>query len=205
MVIATAGFTAALGAMTLPRRGVKQGDGELLVTDAAGDFGPIAVALLGGMCDHVVGSTSRSHQAAYLKALATASIADRNQFRLPGKPLHSERWAGVVDTGGSHTLVNASAQTRFNGAMVACGLAGGSDFHGTMGPFILRGVTLYGISEILNPDSQRRKAWTLLAQHTDSAKLESMTHEIRLTQVVDRAPDTAADNVRGRLMVDVNR
>ena len=174
-------------------------------THAAGGFGPVAVALLDGMCDHVIGPTSRSHEAAYLKALATASIADRNQFMLPGKPLHSERWAGVVDTGGSHTFVNASAQTRFNGAVVACGLAGGSDYHGTMRPFILRGVTLCGISAILNPDSQRRKAWTLLAQHTDMAKLESMAHEIRLTQVLDHAPDTLAGNVRGRLMVDVNR
>lgn len=205
MVIATAGFTAALGATTLQCRGVKPGDGELLVTDAAGGFGPIAMALLGGMCDDVVGSTSRSHEAACLKALATASTADRNQFMLPVKPLHSGRWAGVVDTGGSDTFVKASVQTRFNGAVAACGLAGGSDYHGTMRPFILRGVTLCSISAILNPDSQRRKSWTLLAPHTDVVKLESMAHEIRLRQVLDRASDTLAGNVRGRLMVDVNR
>ncbi|MGE5117017.1 MAG: MDR family oxidoreductase [Betaproteobacteria bacterium] len=205
MTIATAGFTAALCVMALQRHGLAPGDGEVLVTGAAGGVGSIAVALLGGLGFRVVASTGRPQEADYLRSLGAAAIADRNELAQPGKPLQSERWAGVVDTVGSHTLANACAQTRFNGAVAACGLAQGGDFPATVMPFILRGVTLYGINSVQNPNAQRREAWALLARHVDTAKLESMTTEIGLSEVIGYAPRLLDGAVRGRTVVDVNR
>ncbi|HSN33126.1 MAG TPA: MDR family oxidoreductase [Ideonella sp.] len=205
MTIATAGFTAALCVMALQRHGLAPGDGEVLVTGAAGGVGSIAVALLGGLGYRVVASTGRPQEADYLRSLGAAAIADRNELAQPGKPLQSERWAGVVDTVGSHTLANACAQTRFNGAVAACGLAQGGDFPATVMPFILRGVTLYGINSVQNPNAQRREAWALLARHVDTAKLESMTTEIGLSEVIGYAPRLLDGAVRGRTVVDVNR
>jgi len=205
MAVGTAGFTAALCVRALARHGLKPGDGEVLVTGAAGGVGSIAVAILAGMGYRVVASTGRPAEEGYLKGLGAARIMDRAELSAPGKPLQSERWAGVVDTVGSHTLVNACAQTRFYGAVAACGLAQGFDFPATVMPFILRGVTLYGINSIQNPNAERREAWALIARHVEAAKLEAMTGEIGLSEAIAFCPSVLEGRVRGRTVVDVNR
>ena len=205
MVIATAGFTAALCVMALQKHGIKPGDGEVLVTGAAGGVGSIAVALLAGLGYTVAASTGRPQEADYLKFLGATKIVDRNELSAAGKPLQAERWIGVVDTVGSHTLANVCAQTKWNGAVAACGLAQGADFPSTVMPFILRGVTLYGINSIFVPNDIRAKAWQLIAQHVDRAKLEQMTVEIGLSQAIAYGPSVLDGKVRGRTVVDVNR
>jgi acrylyl-CoA reductase (NADPH) len=205
MAIATAGFTAALCVMALQRHGLRPGDGEVLVTGAAGGVGSIAVALLAGLGFEVTASTGRSREHDYLRQLGATHIIDRAALAAPGKPLQSERWAGVVDTVGSHTLANACAATRWNGAVAACGLAQGADFPATVMPFILRGVTLYGINSVFTDNATRRRAWALLAEHVDAGKLESMSTEIGLSQVIAHAPRLLAGELRGRTVVDVNR
>ena len=205
MAVGTAGFTAALCVRALARHGLRPGDGEVLVTGAAGGVGSIAIAILGGMGYQVVASTGRPAEEGYLKGLGAARIIDRAELAAPGKPLQSERWAGVVDTVGSNTLVNACAQARFYAAVAACGLAQGFDFPATVMPFILRGVTLYGINSIQNPNEERREAWALVARHVDAAKLEAMTGEIGLSEVIAFCPTLLEGKVRGRTVVDVNR
>ncbi|HSC00925.1 MAG TPA: oxidoreductase, partial [Burkholderiaceae bacterium] len=110
-----------------------------------------------------------------------------------------------VDTVGSHTLANACAQPRFNGAVAACGLAQGGDFPATVMPFILRGVTLYGINSVLVPNTERIKAWALMCQHLDVKKLDAMSVEIGLSEVIAYAPRLIEGQVRGRTVVDVRR
>jgi len=205
MVVATAGFTAALCVMALQRHGTMPGDGEVLVTGAAGGVGSIAVALLAGLGYTVSASTGRPQEGDYLKFLGAAKIVDRNELASAGKPLQAQRWAGVVDTVGSHTLANACAQAKSNGAVTACGLAQGADFPATVMPFILRGVTLYGIYSVSVPNEIRARAWQLIAQHVDRVKLEQMTIEIGLSQAIAYAPSVLDGKVRGRTVVDVNR
>lgn len=206
MAIATAGFTAALAVMALQRHGLRPDDGEILVTGAAGGVGSVAVALAAGLGYRVIASTGRPQEAAYLESLGAAGVIERAALAAPGgKPLQSERWAGVIDTVGSHTLANACAAVKWNGAVAACGLAQGADFPGTVMPFILRGVTLYGINSVYVPNAQRRAAWELLAAHVDAATLERMTVEIGLSQAIAYAPDVLAGKVRGRTVVGVNR
>jgi len=205
MIIATAGVTAALCVMALQRHGLKPGDGEVLVTGAAGGVGSIALALLGGLGYTAVASTGRPQEEAYLKSLGAARIVERGPLGQPGKPLQKETWAGVVDTVGSHTLANACAQTRYNGAVAACGLAQGGDFPTTVMPFILRGVTLYGINSVLVTNELRQDAWALMARHLDAKKLEAMTVEIGLTEAIAYAPRVLDGQVRGRTVVNVQR
>lgn len=204
MIIATAGFTAALSVMALQKHGVTPGSGEVLVTGAAGGVGSIAVALLASLGYEVTASTGRLQDSDYLKFLGATKIIDRNELSAQGKPLQSERWAGVVDAVGSHTLANACAQTRSNGAVTACGLAQGGDFPATVMPFILRGVTLYGISSGFVPNDIRTKAWDLIVKHIDRAKLEQMTVEIGVSQAIKYAPLVLDGKVRGRTVVNVN-
>jgi acrylyl-CoA reductase (NADPH) len=205
MAIGTAGFTAMLCVMALDRHGTRPAHGTILVTGATGGVGSIAVAILAKRGFRVAASTGKASEAEYLRSLGAAEIVDRAELMQPGKPLQKQRWAGVVDSVGSHTLVNACAQTLDEGAVAACGLAQGMDFPATVAPFILRAITLYGINSVTVPMDRRRKAWEELARDLDLAKLESMTSEIPLAAAIAKAPEYIASRVRGRVVVDVNR
>jgi acrylyl-CoA reductase (NADPH) len=204
MAIGTAGYTAMLCVMALERHGVKPADGEILVTGANGGVGSVAIILLAKLGYRVVASTGRPEAAEHLKALGAAEVIDRATLSAPGKPLGKERWAGVVDTVGSHTLANACATTRYGGVVTACGLAGGMDLPASVAPFILRGVTLAGIDSVMAPLALRQAAWARLAQDLDPAKLEAVTEEIALDQAIARAADLMAGQVAGRLVVKVS-
>lgn len=205
MAIGTAGYTAMLCVMALEGQGLKPTDGEVLVTGAAGGVGSVAVALLSSLGYRVVASTGRSHEAPYLQQLGASEIIDRQSLSAPGKPLQKERWAGVVDAVGSHTLANACAQTKYRGIVAACGLAQGMDFPASVAPFILRGVRLIGVDSVMCPMPERRTAWQRLARDLDLAKLDAMTQEISLDEALAAAPQILAGQIRGRLVVDVNR
>ena len=205
MAVGTAGYTAALCVMALQRHGLKPADGEVLVTGATGGVGSVAVRLLAGLGYQVTAATGRPHEAEYLRSLGASELVARDTLATPGKPLQRERWAGVVDVVGSHTLANACAGTRWNGAVAACGLAQGHDFPSTVMPFILRGVTLYGINCVFNDNTQRIQAWRLLAQHLPAATLEAMSTEIGLSEVIEQSAALLDGRLRGRTVVNVDR
>jgi acrylyl-CoA reductase (NADPH) len=205
MAIGTAGFTAMLCIMALADRGITQDRGDVLVTGATGGVGSVAIAILAERGYRVVASTGKTSEEPYLKSLGAAEIIDRNALSQPGKPLQKQRWAGVVDSVGSHTLANACAQTIDEGVVTACGLAQGMDFPVTVAPFILRGVKLDGINSVTCPMDRRRKAWEYLSRELDAKKLESMIVDIDLAAAIERAADVIAGRHRGRLVVDVSK
>jgi acrylyl-CoA reductase (NADPH) len=205
MAIGTAGYTAMLCVLALEKHGVKPADGEILVTGAGGGVGGVAIAVLAKLGFTVVASTGRPQEADYLRALGASEIVDRAQFSAPGKPLQKERWAAAVDAVGSHTLANVCATTKYRGAVAACGLAQGMDFPASVAPFILRGVTLYGIDSVMCPKPLRVEAWSRLARDLDPKKLDTITHEIALKDAISAGADILAGKVRGRVVVDVNR
>jgi acrylyl-CoA reductase (NADPH) len=198
------GYTAMLCVLALEQHGVTPGDGEVLVTGAAGGVGSVAIALLAKLGYRVVASTGRQNEAEYLKSLGAAEIIDRATLAAPGKPLAKERWAGAVDTVGSHTLANICASMRYRGAVAACGLAGGMDFPSSVAPFILRGVTLAGIDSVMAPRALRVEAWNRLARDLDPARLDAITREIALAEAIPAAAEILAGKIRGRLVVNVN-
>ena len=201
MAIGTAGYTAMLCVMALEDHGVKPDAGEILVTGATGGVGSVAIALLGKLGYTVVAATGKAGEAAYLQSLGATSIIDRALLANPGKPFQKERWAGVVDAVGSHTLANALAQTRYGGVVAACGLAQGMDLPTTVMPFILRGVTLAGIDSVMAPLSRRQRAWERLARDLDATLLESMIEEVSLDGAIGKAHELMAGQVRGRVVV----
>ncbi|PZQ02874.1 MAG: alcohol dehydrogenase [Variovorax paradoxus] len=205
MAIGTAGYTAMLCVLALERHGLVPGMGDVLVTGANGGVGSVAITLLAGLGHRVVASTGRTGEAAHLQALGAAEVIDRAELSAPGKPLGKERWVAAVDSVGSHTLANACAQTHYGGAVAACGLAQGLDFPASVAPFILRGITLYGIDSVMARPSVRMPAWERLARDLDLARLDAITTEIGLDDAVQAGADILAGRVRGRLVVDVNR
>jgi acrylyl-CoA reductase (NADPH) len=205
MAIGTAGYTAALSVSALERFGVKPEQGTVLVTGASGGVGSIAIALLAARGFRVAASTGKLAESDYLKSLGATEIIDRKEFSGTGKPLQAERWAAVVDSVGSHTLANACAQIKRNGAAAACGLAQGADLPATVMPFILRGVSLLGIDSVMASRERRTRAWQLLAESLDPSRLESMVREVGLADAFQVARDLLENRIRGRVVVDVNR
>jgi len=205
MAIGTAGYTAMLSVLALERNGVTPDKGQVLVTGANGGVGSFAIALLARLGYQVTASTGRPQEADYLKRLGASEIIDRASLAEPGRPLGKERWAGAIDSVGSHTLANVCAGIRYGGAVAACGLAQGMDFPASVAPFILRGVTLAGIDSVMRPKADRIEAWERLARDLDLALLDAITREISLEEALPVARELLDGQVRGRVVVDVNR
>ena len=203
MSIGTAGYTAMLCVLALEDHGVTPGSGEVLVTGATGGVGSVAVALLGRLGYTVVAATGKADEHAYLMQLGASSVIERSSLSAPGKPFQKERWAGVVDAVGSHTLANALAQTRYGGVVAACGLAQGMDLATTVMPFILRGVTLAGVDSVMAPLPRRQRAWERLARDLDPGLLESMVQEVTLDGAIASAQALMEGRVRGRVLVRI--
>lgn len=204
--IGTAGYTAMLCVMALERNGVTPHHGEVVVSGAAGGVGSVAIALLADLGYTVWGISGRREEADYLKALGAVDLLDRADFAEAGRPLGKERWAGAIDVAGSHTLANLCATTRYGGTVAACGLAAGMDLPATVMPFILRGVTLAGVDSVMCPMSERREAWRRLSTDLDLDKLALIgEREVGLAEAIPVAEAVLAGQVRGRVVVDVNR
>jgi acrylyl-CoA reductase (NADPH) len=203
MAIGTAGYTAMLCVLALDRAGVVPESGPVVVTGAAGGVGSVAVALLARRGYSVVASTGRPEESSYLTGLGAREVIDRAELSGPGKPLAKERWAGAIDTVGSHTLANVLASTRYGGAVAACGLAGGMDLPATVAPFILRGVALLGVDSVMVPRPARIAAWAALDAELDRDLLARMTTRISFDDVIAAGPEILAGKVRGRIVVDV--
>jgi acrylyl-CoA reductase (NADPH) len=203
MAIGTAGFTAMLAVLALEKQGLTPASGPTVVTGAAGGVGSVATAVLSKLGYHVIASTGRMSETAYLKSLGAAEVIDRNELSGPAKPLAKERWAGGVDSVGSTTLANLLSMTSYGGAIAACGLAAGMDLPSSVAPFILRGVCLLGIDSVMCPILPRKSAWERLARDLDHGKLAEITHEITLDQVIAMGPQILAGQVRGRIVVKI--
>ena len=201
--IGTAGYTAAMCVQALAQHGLTAADGPLLVTGATGGVGSIAVMLLARAGLEVVAVSGKADAADYLRHLGAAEVVARDGFTTPGKPLQKETYAGVVDTLGGPALANACARVRRNGAVAACGLAMGMDFPATVAPFILRGVTLYGIDSVYASPARRRAAWDLLASRLTADDLDGITRDIGLSDCVEAAAKLRAGGMTGRYRVDV--
>lgn len=204
MAIGTAGYTAMLSVLALEHGGLTPQRGDILVTGANGGVGSIAIAILSGLGYRVVASTGRLDEGDYLRSLGAAEVIDRRTLSEPGAPFARERWAGAVDSVGSHTLANVLAQTQYRGVVTACGLAQGMDLPASVLPFILRNVTLAGIDSVNAPQEARIQAWSRLARDLDLNKLARTTQVVGLAELPAVVGRMFEGLVRGRTVVDVN-
>jgi acrylyl-CoA reductase (NADPH) len=205
MAIGTAGYTAMLCVHALQDGGVEPGSGPVLVTGAAGGVGSVAIALLARLGYEVHASSGRcAEQGEFLAGLGASDLVPRADLARDCKPLERETWAGVVDTVGDQVLATAIAQTRYDGVVAACGLAGGMALPTTVMPFILRGVTLRGIDSVMAPMGRRQRAWDDLARLLPAETLRGIYEVVPLARVPELANEILAGKVRGRLVVDVN-
>jgi len=204
MAIGTAGYTAMLCVLALENNGVTPDNGEILVTGATGGVGSVAISILSKLGFNVCASSGRIEYSEYLKSLGAENIIDRNELAEKGRPLNKERWAGAIDSVGSHTLANICASIKYGGTVAACGLAQGFDLPTTVMPFILRGVTLAGVDSVYCPLKDRNIVWERLASDLNTEHLENMITTIPLSEVIDTTHNMLSGKTYGRIIVDVN-
>ncbi|RRI07690.1 oxidoreductase [Mesorhizobium tamadayense] len=203
MAVGTAGYTAMLAVMALERHGIVPDRGPVVVTGAAGGVGSVAISILSTLGYHVVASTGRNAESPYLIDLGAAEVISRDELSQPAKPLGKERWAGGVDSVGTHTLANVLSMTSYGGAIAACGLAGGMDLPTSVAPFILRGVSLLGIDSVMAPKPVRLEAWRRIGADLDLKKLSTLSRAIGFDGIIGAARDIVDGKIRGRVVVDM--
>jgi acrylyl-CoA reductase (NADPH) len=207
MAIGTAGLTSMLAVIALEKAGLTPDKGEVLVTGAAGGVGSVAVAILAKLGYSVAAVTGRPETADYLTALGASIIIARSELSDPtAKPLESERWAAAIDTAGGDMLMRVLKQVKYGGSVAAIGLAAGAAVPSfTVVPFLLRGVNLLGIDSVMRPYDDRVEAWNRLLTDLPMDKLESMIVEATLAELPTLGSAILKGQVRGRVVVDVNR
>ncbi len=203
MAIGTAGYTAMLCVLKLIDHGITAADGPILVSGAAGGVGSIAVSLLAQLGFEVAAITGREDQAGFLRELGASEILPRADFSADPRPLSKERWQTAIDVAGGKTLANILSQIRYGGAVAACGLAESMELPASVAPFILRGVTLYGIDSVYCPMPRREQAWQRLAQELDHSLIDRLSQDIPFDDLPRAAEDILAGRIRGRGVVKI--
>jgi acrylyl-CoA reductase (NADPH) len=202
MALGTPGVTIALAIDALEGRGLRPGDGPVLVTGASGGVGSLAVHVLTRLGYEVHASTGKVDQHDWLRALGATEVVDRAELAdPPAKPLLSERWAGCIDTVGGATLAHVLAELRSDAAVAACGNAAGNDVPASTIPFLLRGVAVFGINSVPVPADARPALWDRLATAVDPDVLDGLTSEAGLADLPRLADEILAGQVRGRVVV----
>jgi len=204
MAIGTAGFTAALSVDRMEANGLKPGQGPVLVSGATGGVGSWAVYMLAKSGYEVTASTRKSAEIEYLKALGASDIISPSELEaLEAKPINRERWAGAVDPVGGPFLTHILGSVRYGGSVTLSGFTGGAELASTVYPFILRGVNLLGIDSVLCPMEVRRKIWNRIAAEwkPNEALLDSIVHEISLSDLPDAIAKVLQGRMRGRSIV----
>ncbi|MGR3501115.1 acryloyl-CoA reductase [Pseudaestuariivita sp.] len=205
MAVGTAGFTAMLAVQALEDHGLAPGQGEVLVTGAAGGVGSVATAILAALGYEVAAVTGRPETEGYLKELGAARIVPREELAETSKrPLEAETWAGCVDAVGGAMLARLLGQMKYGASVSAVGLAGGAALPATVIPFLLRGVNLLGIDSVMQPYENRVRAWDRLAEVLPMDKLEGMIQPAVLSDLPGLGKDILKGQVKGRVVVDVN-
>ena len=201
----TAGLTAALAIMEIESRGVKAGDGPVLVTGASGGVGSFAVAMLASRGYHVVASSGSPERADYLKAIGAAEVVSRDEVSGDiQKPLEKERWAAAVDTVGGNGLGRIATQMRYGGPIAAIGLPAGSRIEIELITFFVRAVALIGIDSVLAPNDRRREAWRMIAEHVSADAFAQVAEVHPLGAVPGLGKDILSGKIKGRAVIDVN-
>jgi acrylyl-CoA reductase (NADPH) len=203
MIYGTAGFTAALCLERLLQNGQTPEKGPILVTGASGGVGQFAVTFFAKMGFEVHALTGKRELASRLEAIGAKKVIFTSQLELGSRPLESVRYGGAIDNIGGATLAGVLAHTQLWGNVASVGLASSHELHASVMPFILRGVSLIGISSNNTPRDLRIKIWERLATELKPEKLEDyISQVIRLEDVPDSATKMLNRESHGRTLIE---
>ncbi|HKB13872.1 MAG TPA: oxidoreductase [Vicinamibacterales bacterium] len=204
MAIGTAGLTAALSVAAMELNGLAPSRGPVIVTGATGGVGSLAVQILAGRGYAVTALTGKDSEHEFVRGLGASDVLSRRTILMGTRPLEKSLWAGAVDAVGGDTLAWLTRTMMYNGVIASSGLAGGTDLHTTVLPFILRGVKLLGIDSVMCPMETRRSVWQRLANDLKPAGLREVAREITLDDLPEAFATLLSGAARGRFVVKLS-
>lgn len=201
MILGTAGFTAAVSISKIVDL-VKPDDGEIIVTGATGGVGSVAVNILSKLGYQVVAVSGKKSEYDFLKKLGATQIIDRDEFlNQENKPILSARYAGGIDTVGGKYLENILKSLKGLGAVTTCGSVASTELNLSVFPFILRGISLIGISAQNYPMDKRVDIWNKLADAWKPTDLMTIYTEISLNDLNNKIDLILEGKLKGRTII----
>ena len=202
MIIGTAGFTAALAIQRLQDNHQTPEQGPILITGATGGVGSFAIQLLSQLGYEVVAMTRKQEQHEYLLSLGANDIIDFDEVKVDSASLHKGRWGGAIDNLGGETLAWLTKGVKPWGNIVSIGMAGGVNVETTAMPFILRGISLLGVTSSACPHKLRKQIWGKLANELFPKGLDQIcTAEFNLEQLPEAFNNLLDGKTHGRQLV----
>jgi len=204
MVLGTAGFTAALALLRMTDNRLTPAHGPLAVTGATGGVGSLAVDIFSRAGFEVHAVSGKADQTDYLHGLGASQVLPREALAT-GKPMESARFGGGLDNAGGPMLASLLAQTVPYGSVVSAGLAASPALDMTVMPFIIRGVSLLGVSSAAAPRALREQVWEKLAGDWKPRHLATIcTREVGLDGLADVFEAMLAGGAVGRTVVRID-
>ena len=204
MIYGTAGFTAGLAIDKLQRQGISPENGPIVVTGATGGVGSISIALLSRLGYSVTASSGKKDASIFLKRLGASKVIDRKILsNKSGFNLLKEEWAGAIDSVGGNTLATLLKSCKQNGVVVSIGLVESSDLNITVFPFILRGVSLLGLSASETTMEGRKKIWEKLSNEWMPENIDNLATSCNLENLGCEIDKIYAGDQIGRVVVDM--
>ncbi|MFK7793907.1 MAG: YhdH/YhfP family quinone oxidoreductase [Gammaproteobacteria bacterium] len=202
MIIGTAGFTAALAIERLQDNHQTPDQGPILITGATGGVGSFAVQLLAQLGYEVVAVTRKQHMHDYLYSLGASNIVNYDIMKIDDTSMHKGLWGGAIDNLGGDTLAWLTKSVKPWGNIVSIGMAGGVNVNTTAMPFILRGISLLGVTSAACPQILRKKIWQKLGDELQPRKLDQVcSAEVGLEQLPEAFSNLIDGQVCGRQLV----
>lgn len=205
MLMGTPAFTAALALHRMQQNNQRPEHGPIIITGASGGVGNMAIDIFAKQGYEVIAVTSKKESSADLLALGATDVKLRQQLHMENTPLAKARWGGAVDTIGGDTLAWLTRTVKPWGNIASIGLAASAELHTTVMPFILRGVSLLGISSTNCPTPLRREIWQALGHELKPQHLEQMQQQtIDLSQLHSVFAQMLKGELRGRSVVRIS-
>lgn len=206
MLLGTAGFTVALCLRRLRDNGQYPGLGSMAVSGASGGVGMIAVAMLSSQGYEVCAISGKRDMHALLKELGASETLEPDGLFADSKPLRTSRWGGGIDNVGGALLADMLSAVHPWGNVVSVGLAAGADLPATVMPFILRGVSLLGVSSSNCPPEWRPELWQELENCMPSWLPQKLPQrEVGLRQLPEVFPEMLRRATHGRILVNLEQ
>ena len=203
MIIGTAGFTAGISLLRLNEL-VKPENGKIIVTGATGGVGSVALSLLSKLGYETVAVSGKESESDFLHSLGASEIISRAEFQQVDKrPMLSAQYAGAIDTVGGPILENILKALQPLGAATTCGSVSSTQLNMTVFPFILRGITLIGISAQNYPMHLRQNMWNRLSNEWKPLHLLSLYNEITLNELKPTIESILKGELKGRTIVNM--
>ncbi len=204
MAMGTPAFTAALALHRMEENHQSPDKGPIVITGATGGVGSLAIDIFSQRGYEVVAITGKQAHEAKLKQLGAHTVLMRDEIEMGHQPLEKGLWGGAVDTTGGDTLAWLTRTVKEWGNIASIGLAASDELNTTVMPFILRGVSILGISSTNCPCELRRKIWQRLGNELKPKHLDSITAKtIKLDELMNSFNDMLERKSEGRTVVQI--